>query len=68
MALKLGIQTYQILTNNDEICTQSISSIFLAVKLLRVCPSCAFESCTLHMYSECKRGKISGGYAVTQPF
>ena len=32
LALKLGIQTYQILTNHDEVCVPSLSSIFLAVK------------------------------------
>ena len=32
MALKLGIQTYQILTNDDEVCIPSLSSILLAVK------------------------------------
>ena len=31
MALKLGVQTYQILTNNDEDCIPSLSSILLAV-------------------------------------
>ena len=31
MALKLGIQTYQILTNDDEVCIPSLSSILLAV-------------------------------------
>ena len=31
LALKLGIQTYQILTNDDELCIPSISSILLAV-------------------------------------
>ena len=31
MALKLGIQTYQILTIDDEVCIQSLSSILLAV-------------------------------------
>ena len=31
MALKLGIQTYQILTNDDEVCNPSLSSILLAV-------------------------------------
>ena len=31
-----GIQTYQILTNNDEVCIPSLSSIVLAVLL---CPS-----------------------------
>ena len=31
MALKLGIQTYQILTNEDEVCIPSLSSILLAV-------------------------------------
>ena len=34
MALKLGIQTYQILTNCDEVCTPSLSSILLAVSVL----------------------------------
>ena len=33
MALKLGKQTYQILTNNDEFCIPSLSSILLAVKV-----------------------------------
>ena len=32
LALKLGIQTYQILTNDDEVCIPSLSSILLAVK------------------------------------
>ena len=31
LALNSGIQTYQILTNNDEVCIQSLSSILLAV-------------------------------------
>ena len=31
MAVKLGIQTYQILTNDDEVCIPSLSSILLAV-------------------------------------
>ena len=31
-ALKLGIQTYQILTNDDEVCIPSLSSILLAVR------------------------------------
>ena len=31
MALKLGIQTYQILTSDDEVCIPSLSSILLAV-------------------------------------
>ena len=31
LALKLGIQTYQILTNNDEVCIPYLSSILLAV-------------------------------------
>ena len=30
-ALKSGIQTYQILTNYDEVCIPSLSSILLAV-------------------------------------
>ena len=30
----LGIQTYQILTNFDEVCIQSLSSILLAVQKL----------------------------------
>ena len=32
LTLNSGIQTYQILTNNDEVCIQSLSSILLAVK------------------------------------
>ena len=31
-ALKLGIQTYKILTKDDEVCIPSLFSIFLAVK------------------------------------
>ena len=31
LALKLGIQTCQILTNDDEVCTPSLSSTLLAV-------------------------------------
>ena len=31
MALKLGIQTYQILTKDDKVCIPSLSSILLAV-------------------------------------
>ena len=31
MALKLGIQTYQILTNEDEVGIPSLSSILLSV-------------------------------------
>ena len=33
LALNLGIQTYQILTNDDEICILILSSILLAVLL-----------------------------------
>ena len=36
MALKLGIQTYQILTNDDEVCIPSLSSILLAVPVGRL--------------------------------
>ena len=32
LALKFGIQTYQILTNDDEVCIASLSSILLAVR------------------------------------
>ena len=44
MALKLGIQTYQILTNDDEVCIPSLSSILLAVlrvvpAYLKICPA-----------------------------
>ena len=31
LALKLGIQAYQILTNDDEVCVPILSSILLAV-------------------------------------
>ena len=33
MALNSGLQTYQILTNNDEVCIPSLSRILLAVRL-----------------------------------
>jgi hypothetical protein len=42
MALKLGIQTYQILTNDDEVCIPSLSSILLAV--IFVGESCLISS------------------------
>ena len=32
LALKLGIQTYQISTNYDEVCIPNLSSILLAVQ------------------------------------
>ena len=32
LALNSGIQTYQILTNDDEVCIPSLSSILLAVQ------------------------------------
>ena len=31
MAFKLRIQTYQLLTNDDEVCIPSLSTILLAV-------------------------------------
>jgi hypothetical protein len=31
LALKLGIQTFQILTKDDEVCIPSLSSILLAL-------------------------------------
>ena len=31
LALELGLQTYQILTNDDEVCITSLSTILLAV-------------------------------------
>ena len=34
LTLKLGIQTYQILTNDDEVCIPSLSNILLAVSNL----------------------------------
>ena len=34
LALKLGIQTYQILTKDDEVCIPSLSSIFLAIQYI----------------------------------
>ena len=34
LALKIGIETYQILTKDDEVCIPSLSSIFLAVTCL----------------------------------
>ena len=32
LALNSGTKTYQILTNNDEVCIPSLSSILLAVQ------------------------------------
>ena len=45
MALKLGIQTYQILTNDDEVCIPSLSTIPLAVQGV----SCYFSDFMLCM-------------------
>ena len=47
LALKLGIQTYQILTNDDEVCIPSLSSILLAVQksLSMKCPLPSWELC-----------------------
>ena len=39
MALNSGIQTYQILTNDDEVCIPCLSSILLAVSLRLNCVS-----------------------------
>ena len=39
LALKLGIQTYQILTNDGEFCIPSLSSILLAVLKETTCMS-----------------------------
>ena len=36
LALTSGIQTYQILTSDDEVCIPSPSSIILAVLLLQI--------------------------------
>jgi hypothetical protein len=43
MALNSGIQTYQILTNDDEVCIPSLSSILLA--LLRIKGVSDLETC-----------------------
>ena len=43
MALNSGIQTYQILTNYDEVCIPSLFSIFLAVHIIddfEICINC----------------------------
>ena len=39
MNLNSGIQTYQILTNNDDVCISSLSSILLAVQISGSWPS-----------------------------
>ena len=36
LALNSGIQAYQILTNDDEVCVPSLSSILLAVNYIGV--------------------------------
>ena len=43
MALKLEIQTNQILKNDDEVCIPSLSSILLAVTDLYMEPLCTLE-------------------------
>ena len=46
--LELGLQTYQILTNDDEVCILSLSSILLAVhKLDMVQTKCLASSVLL---------------------
>ena len=48
MALNSGTQTYQILTNDDEVCILSLSSILLAVhKLDMVHTKCLASSVLL---------------------
>ena len=43
LVLNLGIQTYQILTNDDEVCIPSLSSILLAVPKLREQEACLHD-------------------------
>ena len=45
LALKLGILTYQILTNDDEVCIPSLSSILLAVLAMRLQPDLVSAFC-----------------------
>ena len=37
MALNTGIQTNQLLTNDDEVCIPRLSSILLAVQMFEFC-------------------------------
>ena len=39
IGFKIGIQTYQILTSDDEVCIPSLSSILLAVVVIYLIPS-----------------------------
>ena len=57
MALRLGTQTYQIVTNNDYFCIPSLSSILLAVTYLKCLdqgswPLVATERIKVSIYKE----------------
>jgi hypothetical protein len=56
LALKVGTQTYLILTTDDEVCIPSLSSIILAVT--RMTSSCRYEANDdlLKSTEECNRG------------
>ena len=60
MALKLEMQTYQILANNDEVCIPSLSSILLAVSIMYWTYFC--------MWCPCKNGKKYPCPSMNQKF
>ena len=47
LTLKLGLQTYQILTNDGEVCIPSLSSILLAVLKIGKGPASALRISTI---------------------
>ena len=60
LALKLGIQTYQTLTNDDKVCIPSISSILLAVMKI----SSIFGSFSFHIFMNKNKAKYVTVFAL----
>ena len=68
--LNLGIQTYQILTNDDEVCIPRLSSILLAV-LPMIIPAVELGTITLICFSRSAQillSKSIAGLAVGSGF
>ena len=57
LALISGIQTYQILTNDDKVCIKSLSSILLAVRGPRIVQILCSQGIVL-LRNRTKRGLV----------
>ena len=55
MALKTEIQTYQILTNDDEVCIPSLSSILLAVSKTQSSQNASVHTRVIYLFGRKKR-------------